>query len=211
MVPPVSRRLTRDRHSSKAFDGRGLCGPGDSRHGGPEARQWNVRRASTLESWSATTTICFVSAKSIPTIAFSAGTNLRSRATSALWLRSPRARRGRPGSRHKRPTRLIARIIQRIAIRAPNGDGMSRLATSVKVLSSYWDGSTAPERILRTGRRVRHPAGKHAHGPYRSGEVHRDRRPGMSQQSPARPSCGTASPTALVRDGVGKYLVYASP
>ena len=37
-----------------------------------------------------TTTICFASAKSIPTIAFVTGTKLRSRAKRALRLRSPR-------------------------------------------------------------------------------------------------------------------------
>jgi hypothetical protein len=39
------------------------------------ARQRNVRRARTFESWSVTTTICLVSARSIPTIALHAGTN----------------------------------------------------------------------------------------------------------------------------------------
>ena len=34
-----------------------------------QALHRNVRRASTLESWSQTTTICFLSARSIPTIA----------------------------------------------------------------------------------------------------------------------------------------------
>src|SRR5664279_1375669 len=54
------------------------------------ARQRNVRRARTFESWSATTTICLLSALSIPTIALHAGTNTRSRESLALRLRSPR-------------------------------------------------------------------------------------------------------------------------
>jgi hypothetical protein len=55
-----------------------------------EPPQVNVLRANTFESWSVTTTICFLSARSIPTIAFSTGTNSRSRASRALRLRSPR-------------------------------------------------------------------------------------------------------------------------
>src|SRR3954452_7998836 len=55
-----------------------------------QARQRNVLRARTLESWSVTTTICFLSARSIPTIAFSSGTSTRSRASRALRFRSPR-------------------------------------------------------------------------------------------------------------------------
>src|SRR5665647_1903025 len=43
------------------------------------ARQRNVRRARTFESWSVTTTICLLSARSIPTIALLIGTNTRSR------------------------------------------------------------------------------------------------------------------------------------
>ena len=50
----------------------------------------NVRRASTLESWSVTTTICLRSARSIPTIAFVTGTAARSRTRRAFLFRSPR-------------------------------------------------------------------------------------------------------------------------
>ncbi len=50
----------------------------------------NVLRASTLESWSHTTTICLRSARSIPTIAFVTGTAARSRTRRAFRLRSPR-------------------------------------------------------------------------------------------------------------------------
>ena len=50
----------------------------------------NVRRASTLESWSVTTTICLRSARSIPTIAFVTGTAARSRESRAFRFRSPR-------------------------------------------------------------------------------------------------------------------------
>lgn len=53
------------------------------------ARHRNVLRANTLESWSHTTTICLLSAKSIPTIALSTGTSTRSRASRALRFRSP--------------------------------------------------------------------------------------------------------------------------
>ncbi len=49
----------------------------------------NVRRATTLESWSATTTVCFLSARSIPTIAFDSGTASRSFVSRAFLLRSP--------------------------------------------------------------------------------------------------------------------------
>src|SRR5664280_2842916 len=54
------------------------------------ARQRNVRRARIFESWSVTTTICLLSARSIPTIALHTGTNTRSRESRALRLRSPR-------------------------------------------------------------------------------------------------------------------------
>jgi hypothetical protein len=65
------------------------------------ARHRNVRRASTFESWSVTTTICLRSARSIPTIAFSSGTSSRSRASRAFRLRSPR----------ETPLRLVMNVL----------------------------------------------------------------------------------------------------
>src|SRR4051794_26712729 len=55
-----------------------------------QARHRKVLRARTRESWSVTTTICFASARSIPTIAFVTGTSPRSRTSLAFRLRSPR-------------------------------------------------------------------------------------------------------------------------
>src|SRR5215203_3502525 len=87
--PPVPGRLA------------GHCRPGEPLRGRPlpgrskaaprsHARHRNVRRASTFESWSHTTTICFLSARSIPTIGLLTGTRTRSRSNLALRLRSPR-------------------------------------------------------------------------------------------------------------------------
>ena len=56
--PPVPGRLTRDRHPGEALRGGAARRPSPTRHPRSQALHRNVRRASTFESWSVTTTIC---------------------------------------------------------------------------------------------------------------------------------------------------------
>ena len=89
------------------------------------ARQRNVRRARTFESWSVTTTICLLSARSIPTIALLIGTNTRSResgspAITVVRERCAIARRGAGG------VGVVARMARRVGAPTATNPGATR-------------------------------------------------------------------------------------
>jgi hypothetical protein len=144
------------------------------------ARHRNVRRASTLESWSVTTTICLLSARSMPTTAFVTGTSPRSRPRRALRLRSPR----------ETPPPLLRDVL---LLRWDTKPGKRIRRTSPRLGPTR---KTNYYAALRYVTRSRACAGRHLTAPARS---RRSPPAACRARSAGRPSCGGRLAQAVFR------------